>query len=87
MKSQVTGGPVDLFSLAVTMMQGAFAGYFIGANIAVSVPEELRRLEAQGTLSDPSKYIGELGISQMQLLPEDIRGGGGHAPLPHSRVF
>ena len=40
LKSQVTGKPVDPVSLVLTMVQGAFTGYSIGANIADSVLED-----------------------------------------------
>ena len=40
LKSEVTGRPVDPVSLVLTMVQGAFTGYSIGANIADSVLED-----------------------------------------------
>ena len=40
LRSQVTGKPVDPVSLVLTMVQGAFTGYSIGANIADSVLED-----------------------------------------------
>ena len=40
LRSQVTGRPIDPVSLVLTMVQGAFTGYSIGANIADSVLED-----------------------------------------------
>ena len=54
LKSEVTGRPVDPVSLVLTMVQGAFTGYSIGANIADSVLEDFMMKKVITDSSDPS---------------------------------
>ena len=72
LRSQVTGKPVDPVSLVLTMVQGAFTGYSIGANIADSVLEDfmmnkglnyLRSPDADSDpfISDPGSFSEECG--------------------------
>ena len=53
LKSQVTGRPVDPVSLVLTMVQGAFTGYSIGANIADSVLEDFMMNRGLNYLRSP----------------------------------
>ena len=53
LKSQVTGRPVDPVSLVLTMVQGAFTGYSIGANIADSVLEDFMMNKGLDYLRSP----------------------------------